>query len=190
MGWFRKSYDIHALARSHDEGLMRSQLSGRALDVRDRYDPWRIPLDHAATAGNATLVRVLLELGSPLLGSSIHEAIKKDADQVLEAMRQHDPRFWLQFRTDKQRQANPRLNRWTQKFTALDFARSIGASRCSELLERAGAAGGEFRQCRNGCVGVFVGDAEFVVVGGVNLDGRALQTCGYYCAKCEAFQNW
>jgi len=55
MRWFRKSYDIQALARSSDEALMGSELVSRRLD----------PLHHAAIANDAKLVRVLLKLEAP-----------------------------------------------------------------------------------------------------------------------------
>jgi hypothetical protein len=59
------------------------------------------------------------------------------------------------------------------------------------LLEQVGAPGAAmFRRCRVGCTGIFIEDDEFVVHAGVNINGLTLQTSGYYCAKCRAFQNW
>lgn len=191
MSWFRKPYDIKALAKSTDADVMRAELTGRRLDVRGTLEPWRIPMDYAAEAGNGTLARVLLECGSPLWGSSIYEAISSDAVAVLEVFNESDAKFYLQFGRDKQYQANPRLNRWTAHFSALDFARSIQASRCTRYLESVGApAKSNFRKCRFMCIGIYISDDNFLSVGGVNRDGLALNTSGYYCAKCGAFQNW
>ena len=170
---------------------MRADLTGRRLEARGSLEPWRIPMDYAAEAGNSTLARVLLECGSPLWGSSIYEAIYSDAVAVLEVFRESDEAFYAQFSRDKQYQSNPRLNRWTAHFTALDFARSIQASQCTSYLEQLGApAKANFRKCRSTCVGIYISDDNFLSIGGVNRDGLALNTSGYYCAKCGAFQNW
>lgn len=191
MSWFRKSYDIRALCASTDAAAMRTALHGHPLDKRQGLEPWRIPMDHAAAAGNATLAKVLQELGSPLVGSSIHEAILVDAVSVLGAFHARDPKFFAAFRSDKVLQRNPRLNRWTLNFTALDFARSINAVQCTAYLQSVGApAKPETRKCRQACVGVFIADDDFIVSGGRNIDGSAIRTSGYYCAKCMAFQNW
>lgn len=170
---------------------MRSDLTGRRLEVRGTLEPWRIPMDYAAEAGNSTLARVLLECGSPLWGSSIYEAISSDAVAVLEVFHQFDPTFYVQFDRDKQYQSNPRLNCWTAHFSALDFARSIQATQCINFLEQLGApAKANFRKCRSGCVRIYISDDNFLSIGGVNRDGLALNTSGYYCAKCGSFQNW
>jgi hypothetical protein len=191
MFWFRKPYDIQALAKITDADAMRADLSGRRLEVRGTYEPWRIPMDDAAAAGNGTLARVLLECGSPLWGSSIYEAISVDAVAVLEVLNEFDPTFYAQFNRDKQYQSNPRLNRWTDHFTALDFARSIQASQCMNYLERLGApAKSNFRKCRGTCIGIYISDDDFLSICGVNRDGLAMNTSGYYCAKCSSFQNW
>jgi hypothetical protein len=191
VSWFRKSYDIKALAKSTDSDAMRADLTGRCLEVRGALDPWRIPMDYAAEASNSALARVLLECGSPLWGSSIYEAISSDAVAVLEVFHEFKANFYTQFNRDKQYQTNPKLNRWTAHFTALDFARSIQASKCTGFLEGLVApAKASFRKCRSSCVGIYIEDDNFLSIGGVNRDGLALNTSGYYCAKCEAFQNW
>lgn len=191
MSWFRKSYDIKALAKSTNADAMRADLTGRRLEVRGSLEPWRIPMAYAAEAGNSTLARVLLESGSPLWGSSIYEALHSDAVAVLEVFREADAAFYAQFSRDEQYQPNPRLNRWTAHFTALDYARSIQAFQCTSYLEQLGApAKANFRKCRSLCVGIYISDDNFLSIGGVNRDGLALNTSGYYCAKCGAFQNW
>ena len=191
MSWFRKSYDINALAKSSDPDAMRADLTGRRLDVRGNYEPWKIPMDYAAAAGNGTLARVLLEVGSPLWGSSIYEAISVDAVIVLEVWSEFHPKFYTQFHQDKDYQTNPRLNRWTAHFTALDFARSIQATKCTTYLERLGApTKSNIRKCRGDCVGIEISDDNFLSIGGANRDGLAMNTSGYYCAKCVAFQKW
>jgi hypothetical protein len=104
---------------------------------------------------------------------------------------QKDPQFWRSFTADKQWHAHPRLNRWTLCFTALDLARSLGAQRSLAFLESVGAPSKNlFRRCRIDCTGIYIADEEFLAPAGVNIDGRALQTQGYYCAKCAAFQTW
>ena len=191
MSWFRKSYDIKALAKSTDANIMRNDLIGRRLGVRGTLEPWRIPMDYAAEAGNSRLARVLLECGSPLCGSSIYEAISSDSVAVLEVFQEFDAAFYSQFKRDMEHQLNPRLNRWTEHFTALDYARSIQASQCISYLERMGAPAKEnFRKCRDDCVGIYISDDNFLSFESVNRDGLALNTSGYYCAKCRAFQNW
>lgn len=191
MSWFRKSYDIQTLAKSNDAAAMRADLTGRRLDIRGNYEPWRIPMDYAAAADNNMLARVLLECGSPLRGSSIYEAISVDAVSVLKVFSEFDALFYTQFGRDKQFHANPRLNRWTAHFTALDFARSIQASQCISYLDSEGApSNSNFRKCRRSCVGILISDDDFINSSGVNVDGLALNTSGYYCAKCVAFQNW
>lgn len=191
MFWFRKSYDIRVLCASNDAAAMRAALREHPLDKRQGLEPWRIPLDYAAAAGNAILAKVLLELGSPLAGSSIYEAILVDSVAVLRALHTHDPRFFDGFTRDKALQQNPRLHRWTLNFTALDLARSINAVECTAFLQALGAPGkAETRKCRRACVGVFIADDEFIFSGGRNIDGSAIRTSGYYCAKCNAFQNW
>ncbi len=191
MFWFRKTYDIRALAKSTDVDAMRADLTGRRLEVRGTLEPWRIPMDYAAEADNSTLARVLLECGSPLWGSSICEAIDSDAVDVLKVFFESDATFYAQFTRDKQFQSNPKLNRWTLNFTALDYAHSVQASQCISFLEQLGAPGkSKTRKCRGTCVGIFISDDNFLSIGGVNRDGLALNTTGYYCAKCATFQNW
>ncbi len=191
MSWLLKSYDIKALAKSTDADAMRTDLAGRRLDVRGTFEPWRIPMDYASEAGNGTLARVLLECGSPLWGSSIYDAITLDEVVILDVFREYDANFYSQFNRDKEYQSNPRLNRWTAHFTALDYARSIQVPQCMSYLERLGVpANTSFRKCRGSCVGIYISDDSFLSIGGVNRDGLALNTSGYYCAKCGAFQNW
>jgi len=188
MSWFRKPYDIKALARGSDAEAMRADLIGRSLNTREKYEPWRIPMDYAAAAGNATLARVLLECGAGIWGSSILEAIKIDSAEVLICFHSHDPKFYQRFSHEPGNLSNPMLNRWLSTFTALDYAVSIGAEASIAFMTELGARRHPTTKPHwEKCTGILIEDEFFIKLNGINIDGLSQVTTGFYCAKCERF---
>ena len=168
--------------------LKRVVAAGAKIDRRTTFDPWMTPLDAAASTPNLAATEVLLAAGAPVLGSSIFEAIRRDAANVLKLYYQVDPKFHQRFGQDSNGSANPRLNRWLLIFTALDYAISINSPACASLLEEVGARRHpNTKPHRRGCTGVFIEEEAFLSFGGVNIDGMAEVTTGFYCAKCQHF---
>ena len=148
------------------------------------------PLDASAAAGNTSCVNLLLSVGAPLLGSSIFEAIQVDSLPILKVFYKYDAAFFRNFQRDKEFSQNPRLNRWTLHFSALDYALSIDATACSGFLAEIGAyKKGESTKCRKGHYAPLIKDESFTSFGGMNLDGSCRVIEGYYCVQCNDFIN-
>ena len=162
---------------------------GCRIDRRTTYDPWMTPLDASAATGNFAAAEMLLEGGAPIQGSSIYDAVAKDACQILRLFQKYDAKFYTRFTQEAGNRLNPRLNRWLSLFTALDFATSIHAESCRTFLEEIGAPKkAEVRKHRPDCTAVYIRENSFIVRGGVNIDGLTEITEGFYCAKCESFE--
>ena len=186
---FADTVTVVRAVRNNDLPLLAKLINaGAKIDRRTGVTPWETPLDAAASTGNLTAARMLLEAGSPIFGSSIFDAIAIDCADILKLFRLFDPQFFGHFRDEPPYSQNPRLNRWTLEFSALDFAASFHASECISFLESIGAK----RQSRRilhkpTCSAVFIQEESFVSIGGVVRDGLTEVTCGYYCAKCGMF---
>lgn len=168
--------------------LRRVVAGGARIDRRTPLDPWMTPLDAACATGNAAATDILIKAGAPIYGSSIYEAIKADSVDILKRFQAHEAKFYQRFQQEANNQHNPKLNRWLSSFTALDFAISIGASRSTSFLTEIGARRRPTTKPHmKGCTGILIEDESFVTRGGVNIDGLAEVTTGFYCAKCERF---
>jgi hypothetical protein len=168
--------------------LKRVISGGARIDRRTPLDPWMTPLDAACAAGSVAAVDLLINAGVAIYGSSIYEAIKTDSLDILKRFQAHDAKFHLRFQQEANNQHNPKLNRWLSNFTALDFAISVGASRCITFLTEIGARRHPTTKPHlKGCTGILIEDESFIAKGGVNVDGLTEVTTGFYCAKCERF---
>jgi len=172
-----------------DVGRLRRVIAGGAkIDRRTTYDPWMTPLDAAASTLSTIAAELLLSAGAPICGSSIYEAIQKDGVEVLQLFHRFDPKFYLRFQQEANNRHNPRLNRWMSTFTALDFAISINATKCANYISVLGAQKhSSTKRHGPGCTAILIQEESFIIRGGVNVDGFAEVTTGYYCAKCERF---
>lgn len=189
---FTDTVTIVRMIQSGDVARLRKVVAaGAKIDRRTTYDPWMTPLDAAAATQNYDAATILLAGGAPIFGSSIFEAIHQDAVDILRLFHKVDANFHQRFRSDSNNRINPRLNRWLSIFTALDLAISISARNCVEFLEEIGArkhANFKTHQL-DSCTAVFIEEESFLSFGGVNIDGLAEVTAGFYCAKCERFIN-
>ena len=137
---FTDPITIVRMIQQGDLSRLRKVISaGAKIDRRTSGEPWMTPLDAAASSQDTQAVALLLAAGAPIYGSSIYDAIAKDAVRVLQSFHSHDPRFYDRFRQEASNQLNPRLNRWLSNFTAMDFAVSIEAKECATYLSELGA---------------------------------------------------
>lgn len=186
---FTESITIVRMIEQGDLGRLQKVISaGAKLDRRTACNPWMTPLDAAASSQNAQATAMLLAAGAPIYGSSIYDAISKDAVQILRAFHRCDSKFHERFRSEANNRLNPRLNRWLSIFTALDFATSVEATNCAAYLFELGARShSTTKPHRQGCTAILISEESFIALGGVNVDGLAEVTTGLYCAKCQDF---
>lgn len=176
---------------ARDINKLRKLVHGGArIDCRTKCDPWMTPLDAACTTKQIEAIEMLLDAGAPVYGSAIYDAIAADFVGGLQAFERHDEKFHQKFQQEAGNNRNPRLNRWLSEFTALDFAISVHAMKCSEFLQSINARRHEhIKPHRGTCSAVFIEEESFVSIRGVNLNGLTEVTSGFYCAKCLCFIN-
>lgn len=190
---FEKFTDTVTLVRMIQAGdidrLKKVVRAGAKIDRRTTYDPWMTPLDAAASTGNVEATSILLNAGAPIFGSSIYEAILRDCADVLKLFHRVDPKFHQRFDQDSNNRPNPRLNRWLSVFTARDLAVSIHAEGCASFLQEVAARHHHNTKAHHAgtCTAIFIEEESFLSFGGINLDGLAEVTAGFYCAKCGHF---
>lgn len=178
---------VRAVESGDTARLLKLIRGGCRIGRRETYNPWKTPLDAAVGTGRHDFVKVLLDAGAPIVGSSIVEALQKDDAETLRLFYEKDPKFHQRFRQDTDHRINPRLNRWTLNFSALDYALALGAKRCADFLGSLGMKPRESSRCFAGHHAVFIEDEEPYIHGGIHIDNKWVVTKGYYCVRCERF---
>ena len=90
---FTDPITIVRMIQQGDLSRLRKVISaGAKIDRRTSGEPWMTPLDAAASSQDTQAVALLLAAGAPIYGSSIYDAIAKDAVRVLQSFHSHDPR--------------------------------------------------------------------------------------------------
>lgn len=185
---FASALEVMHIASNDDTQRMEKVIrSGCRIDRRTTYSPWLTPLDAAVKFNKQSMVELLLRSGAPVTGSAIVEALDIDNVQALDVMHRSNSNFLSNFTSDGSR-GNPRLNRWTLCFGALDYALGMQAKHSILFLRSIGAKSKEARACMRGHHSVYIHDDDpLLLSGGINIDGAAIRTEGYYCIKCERF---
>lgn len=81
---FTDPITIVRMIQQGDLSRLRKVISaGAKIDRRTSGEPWMTPLDAAASSQDTQAVALLLAAGAPIYGSSIYDAIAKDAVRVL-----------------------------------------------------------------------------------------------------------
>ena len=95
---FTDPITIVRMIQQGDLSRLRKVISaGAKIDRRTSGEPWMTPLDAAASSQDTQAVALLLAAGAPIYGSSIYDAIAKDAVRVLQSFHSHDPSRLLKY---------------------------------------------------------------------------------------------
>lgn len=180
---------VRAIESGDTPALLKLIRGGCYLDRRDTYDPWKTPLDAAVTSGRIDVVKILLEAGVKIVGSSVIEALLRDDAEVLRLFHENDPMFLRRFHADDEHivtphNTNPRLNRWTYHFSALDYALALNSQHCAEFFASIGLKPRASKRCLHSHHAVLIQDEEPYRGG---MDNLWVTTEGYYCVRCEGF---